>query len=275
MDQIYTKNGGEFLNAFTSEDQTVYFVRIPKNKLELWAWLESDRLANPVFREFYSERDVVFEERRLRTESTPLGKFDEAVQRDVLGGASLPLAGGGLGLGHPDVHARPGQASTSPPTTPPTTSPASSSATSRRRRSSRSSSATSAASRAARRAPAGGDPRAEAARREALLRRGRDLAHRPGLVEGGAVRAQGLRRPRPAVRRPLRPHRAALQGRSSSASKIANEASASSTRASTAGSSRSRPRSRTARSRPPSRRPSTRRSRSCRTSRSRPRSFRR
>ncbi len=77
MDQIYTKNGGEFLNAFTSEDQTAYFLRIPKNRLELWAWLESDRLLNPVFREFYSERDVVFEERRLAVESTPLGKFDE------------------------------------------------------------------------------------------------------------------------------------------------------------------------------------------------------
>lgn len=77
MDQIYTKNGGEFLNASTNEDWTVYFMRLPKNKLELWAWLESDRLLNPVFREFYSERDVVFEERRLRTESTPLGKFDE------------------------------------------------------------------------------------------------------------------------------------------------------------------------------------------------------
>ena len=78
LDQIYTRNGGEFLNAFTTEDQTTYFVRVPKNKLELWAWLESDRLLNPVFREFYSERDVVFEERRLRTESTPLGKYDEA-----------------------------------------------------------------------------------------------------------------------------------------------------------------------------------------------------
>ncbi len=77
MDQIYTKNGGEFLNASTTEDWTVYFMRLPKNKLELWAWMEADRLLNPIFREFYSERDVVFEERRLRTESTPLGKFDE------------------------------------------------------------------------------------------------------------------------------------------------------------------------------------------------------
>jgi len=78
LTQIYTKNGAEDLNAFTNEDETVYFVRVPANRLELWAWLESDRLLEPVFREFYSERDVVYEERRMRTESTPLGQFDEA-----------------------------------------------------------------------------------------------------------------------------------------------------------------------------------------------------
>src|SRR5215470_7882674 len=65
LDQIYTKNGGENLNAGTTEDITLYFVRVPSNRLELWSWLESDRLLNPVFREFYSERDVVFEERRM------------------------------------------------------------------------------------------------------------------------------------------------------------------------------------------------------------------
>ncbi|HEY7510720.1 MAG TPA: pitrilysin family protein [Vicinamibacteria bacterium] len=80
LDQLYTSNGGEGLNAFTNHDMTAYLVRIPANRLELWAWLESDRLANPVFREFYSERDVVHEERRMRTESTPLGKFDEAFE---------------------------------------------------------------------------------------------------------------------------------------------------------------------------------------------------
>jgi len=78
LDQIYTSNGGEGLNAGTFHDLTGYFVRLPSNRLELWAWLESDRLLNPVFREFYSERDVVYEERRMRTESTPLGKYDEA-----------------------------------------------------------------------------------------------------------------------------------------------------------------------------------------------------
>jgi len=78
LDQIYTREGGSGLNAGTSEDWTLYFITVPTNKLELWFWLESDRLLNPVFREFYSERDVVREERRMRTESTPTGKFEEA-----------------------------------------------------------------------------------------------------------------------------------------------------------------------------------------------------
>jgi predicted Zn-dependent peptidase len=65
------------MNAGTSQDFTVYFINVPANKLELWFWMESDRLVNPVFREFYAERDVVAEERRLRTDSTPTGKFEE------------------------------------------------------------------------------------------------------------------------------------------------------------------------------------------------------
>jgi predicted Zn-dependent peptidase len=72
------KNGATFINAFTNNDQTFYFETVPSNKLELWFWMESDRLKNRVFREFYSERDVVYEERRLRTESTPTGKFQES-----------------------------------------------------------------------------------------------------------------------------------------------------------------------------------------------------
>jgi predicted Zn-dependent peptidase len=78
MDQLYTKNGAQGLNAGTWEDLTAYFITLPSNRIELWAWLESDRLMNPVFREFYSERDVVHEERRRSTEATPLGKYDEA-----------------------------------------------------------------------------------------------------------------------------------------------------------------------------------------------------
>jgi predicted Zn-dependent peptidase len=77
FDQIYTEAGASGMNAGTSEDFTIYFITVPANKLELWFWMESDRLLNPVFREFYAERDVVHEERRLRTESTPTGKFRE------------------------------------------------------------------------------------------------------------------------------------------------------------------------------------------------------
>jgi len=77
FDRIYSGAGGSGMNAFTSEDMTAYFITVPANKLELWMWMESDRILSPVFREFYAERDVVFEERRMRTESTPLGKFQE------------------------------------------------------------------------------------------------------------------------------------------------------------------------------------------------------
>lgn len=77
FDQIYTAAGGTGMNAFTSYDLTFYFINVPSNKFELWAWMESDRLDGSVFREFFSERDVVHEERRLRTESTPTGTFQE------------------------------------------------------------------------------------------------------------------------------------------------------------------------------------------------------
>ncbi|MBL68738.1 MAG: hypothetical protein CMO74_09880 [Verrucomicrobiales bacterium] len=78
FDRIYTANGGSQMNAYTSYDHTAYFITVPANKLELFMWMESERLLRPVFREFYAERDVVFEERRMRTESTPLGKFFES-----------------------------------------------------------------------------------------------------------------------------------------------------------------------------------------------------
>ena len=78
FDQVLSREGASRINAFTNEDMTFYIMTVPANKLELWFWMESDRLLNPVFREFYSERDVVYEERRLRVESTPLGKFQES-----------------------------------------------------------------------------------------------------------------------------------------------------------------------------------------------------
>ena len=80
----YVNNGGTGLNASTGNDRTEYHVSLPKNRLELWAFLESDRLANIVFREFYSERDVVMEERRLG-ENEPRRKLDEALSATVFG----------------------------------------------------------------------------------------------------------------------------------------------------------------------------------------------
>lgn len=77
---LYTTNGGAGLNAGTSEDFTIYFVQLPANKIELFFWLESDRMSNGIMREFYVERDNVREERRLRTESTPTGKLNEAFE---------------------------------------------------------------------------------------------------------------------------------------------------------------------------------------------------
>ncbi len=75
--EIIDREGGVGMNAGTSSDQTVYFYSLPANKAELWAYLESERFLDPVFREFYKERDVVMEERRLRTESQPIGRLIE------------------------------------------------------------------------------------------------------------------------------------------------------------------------------------------------------
>ena len=75
LDRIYTENGAEEMNASTGQDLTTYHVSLPSNKIELWARIESDRLQNPVFREFYTERDVIMEERRQRIETNPGGKL--------------------------------------------------------------------------------------------------------------------------------------------------------------------------------------------------------
>lgn len=75
--RMYQAAGGTGLNAFTSWDVTAYIVNLPANRLELFFWLESDRMRNAVMREFQSEREVVKEERRLRTVNTPTGLFHE------------------------------------------------------------------------------------------------------------------------------------------------------------------------------------------------------
>lgn len=75
--RIIEENGGSGLNASTGEDSTEYFYSLPSNRIELWFLLESERFLHPVFREFYKERDVVREERRMRVESDPQGKLTE------------------------------------------------------------------------------------------------------------------------------------------------------------------------------------------------------
>lgn len=78
MGQIVEQAGGVGLNATTSADATRYFYSFPSNKLELWMSLESERFLEPVFREFYEEKDVILEERRMRTDNSPIGKMIEA-----------------------------------------------------------------------------------------------------------------------------------------------------------------------------------------------------
>ena len=77
FDQILQKNGAVGMNAGTSKDSTIYFFSLPSNRIELWAYLESSRFIDPVFREFYKEKDVIKEERRVRTENSPIGKLVE------------------------------------------------------------------------------------------------------------------------------------------------------------------------------------------------------
>lgn len=73
--RILKRNGATGLNAYTSNDETNYLCSLPANRIELWFCLESDRLKNPVFREFYSEKKVILEERRMHIDSDPLGRL--------------------------------------------------------------------------------------------------------------------------------------------------------------------------------------------------------
>jgi len=77
VDRIYSEAGGRGFNASTGTDYTRYFVSLPSNELELWMLIESQRIREPVLREFFSERDVVFEERRMRNDNHPVGKLFE------------------------------------------------------------------------------------------------------------------------------------------------------------------------------------------------------
>ena len=75
----YQQAGGTGLNAFTTDLMTAYIVTLPKNRVELFLYLESDRMQNAILREFYSERDVVREERRMRYDDRPSGRYFETL----------------------------------------------------------------------------------------------------------------------------------------------------------------------------------------------------
>ncbi|MGH9336807.1 MAG: M16 family metallopeptidase, partial [Vicinamibacteria bacterium] len=75
LTRVIEQAGGSGLNASTSNDATRYYLSLPSNRAELWFSLESARFLDPVLREFYKERDVVLEERRMRVESQPVGKL--------------------------------------------------------------------------------------------------------------------------------------------------------------------------------------------------------
>lgn len=72
-----SRQGGVGLNAATSHDATKYYVSLPNTKLELFFALEAERFQAPVFRDIYSEKKVVLEERKMRVEGSPMGRYQE------------------------------------------------------------------------------------------------------------------------------------------------------------------------------------------------------
>ena len=100
--RILERAGARDVNAFTSSDVTAYQYSIPSNQLELWAVMEGGRLTHPVFREFYKEREVVIEERRMSTESSPFGRLAEAFVSTAF--ANHPYRYGTIGAPE-DLHA--------------------------------------------------------------------------------------------------------------------------------------------------------------------------
>jgi len=93
--RILESAGAQNLNAYTADDLTAYFYSIPSNRLELWALMTAGTFTRPVFREFYKERDVVYEERRMRTESSPIGRLVDEFTHAAY--AAHPYGFGGIG----------------------------------------------------------------------------------------------------------------------------------------------------------------------------------
>lgn len=74
---LYREGGGIQVNASTGSDATRFTAALPANQLELWCLIESERIKDPVFREFYTERSVVQQERKQVIGGRPIMKFME------------------------------------------------------------------------------------------------------------------------------------------------------------------------------------------------------
>ena len=94
---VYTRAGALGLDAVTRHDSTTFQTLLPKEKVELWFWMESDRLLEPVFRGFRRELAVVEQERRQRIDSTPAGPWFELFDAAY------------WGAGHPYAHSPGGE----------------------------------------------------------------------------------------------------------------------------------------------------------------------
>ncbi len=99
----YQEAGGTGLNASTGPEMTQYYVTLPKNKIELYLALEADRMVNPVFREFYSERDVITEERRM-SENSPGSFFSEQLNATFYAASPYRTPRGRMDVGREPHH---------------------------------------------------------------------------------------------------------------------------------------------------------------------------
>ncbi len=81
---IVTANGGRN-NAYTTDDFTYYYEVFPSNNLELGLWLESERMLHPVINEIgvETQNEVVKEEKRLRYDNSPYGRWNEEVRKNI------------------------------------------------------------------------------------------------------------------------------------------------------------------------------------------------
>lgn len=83
-DYIVSSHGGSD-NATTNDDRTYYFMTLPSNNLELGLWMESERLLHPVIDQLAvdTQNEVVKEEKRLRVDNSPYGRFIENVKKNM------------------------------------------------------------------------------------------------------------------------------------------------------------------------------------------------